>query len=143
MIHNDSSGYHDSMRACVLLADRIAEKFGVTVKAKQPLPRITPAELAKIRAQGFRVERAAPPSPSWLQRARSIFADTPPVGGRPVNPRILRAIAAVWEAERAHGGKMPHGMGRKIAQKFAVNYGTLMDRLSIERALAKTRKEAA
>ena len=138
----------DTARNCALLLERIAEKFGVEELPKQnPRARVrgvTPADLAKVRAEGLMVLNP-PPShvPAWTFSRKSLLDANPTKRRLAKNPNLAKAVAEVLDLSARNGGKLPRGEGKRIAAKFGLHYGYMMDAVSIERMLARGKERAA
>lgn len=138
--HTTDSSLADSHRACLRLVERLAEKYGGTGKREEDPDRFTRftakrVNIDAIRAAGYTVE-VAPPAPNWMRNRtayRSMF-DPAKAGGRPVNPRIKAATLEALEMLKTFpDGKPPVGTWKRLAAKWGLCYGSLVERIVAER----------
>lgn len=138
--HTTDTTLADSQRACLRLVERLAEKYGGEQKHEQDPDRFTRftakrVNIEAIRAAGYKVE-VAPPAPKWLRNRtpyRSMF-DPGKVGGRPVNPKIKAATLEALEMLKTFPhGKPPVGTWKRLAAKWGLCYGSLVERIVAER----------
>jgi hypothetical protein len=133
-----NDGFAQSVRNCFKLLDGIFEKFcGPKNKPAPPSAPLTDEEMERLADRGI-ARRTRCTHEANAKKMRSIFSKEKPQGGRPINPAMVAAVKELWALERT--GKKMHGDGMRIARKHGVRYFTLMERISIERTLAKAKQ---
>lgn len=135
----------ESARNCLLLVERIAEKFGCpeAQKGNARAMAMTPADWAKLRKRGYSVARILTSPDIRPKPQRSIFDNSPRAGGHVVSPKLRAATLDAMLEITAHNGTPPRGTFRTIAKQHRVNYVSLMTRIQAERVAMRDAKRAA